>query len=302
MKTLVLIPPIRFYCFNKVKNEKVVFIRVIPMLLVKLFSLIKKLGFKKEFLFYGTWKYKKFKSIIIFDSTLLWTPLLLDYLKRNYKDINVFIYKWNNIRSEEDFNIYKNLCRSQIFDYDKNQADKYNFKYNSIFYNEKYSMPFKKKNVIKYDVFYLGAAKDRLLEIIESISFLKKYNFTYKIIIIGENTIGIDDPNVIFTKRRISYLKYLKMLNESNVILDIAKDNQRGLSLRFMESIFFNKKLITTNKFYSDFKSENISNICYINDEESNVVKFKTSMFKDYTNYTKKYYSIDEWLERFENE
>ena len=302
MKTLVLIPPIRFYCFNRVRSEKVVFIRVIPMLLVKFYSIIKKLGFKKEFLFYGTWKYKKFKSIIIFDSTLLWTPSLLDYLKRNYKDIKVSVYKWNIIRNEGDFNIYKNLHRSQVYDYDKNQAAKYSFKYNSIFYNEKYLMSFKKKNVIKYDVFYLGASKDRLLEIIESISFLKRYDFTYKIIIIGENTMKIDDPNVIFTKRRISYLKYLKMANKSNVILDIAKDNQRGLSLRFMESIFLKKKLITTNRFYSDFKSDNLSNICYINDKESNIVKFKTLKFKDYTNYTKKYYSIDEWVERFENE
>ena len=45
----------------------------------------------------------------------------------------------------------------------------------------------------------------------------------------------------------VGYYDYLKMVGTSRAILDIAQQKQDGYSMRVMEAIFFNKKLVTTN-------------------------------------------------------
>ena len=42
----------------------------------------------------------------------------------------------------------------------------------------------------------------------------------------------------------VGYYDYLKMVGTSRAILDIAQQKQDGYSMRVMEAIFFNKKLV----------------------------------------------------------
>ena len=58
-----------------------------------------------------------------------------------------------------------------------------------------------------------------------------------------------------------SYDKSIEMSTSSNFLLDIPQDGQAGITLRALESIFFNKKLITSNneiKLQPFFRPENI--------------------------------------------
>ena len=57
-----------------------------------------------------------------------------------------------------------------------------------------------------------------------------------------------------------SYLSFERYLNEvecSSILIDVTQSNQQGVTLRFIEALFMNRKLITTNvdvlslEFYS---------------------------------------------------
>lgn len=68
-------------------------------------------------------------------------------------------------------------------------------------------------------------------------------------------------PYIEYLKASIPYQEMLKLLNHYEVILDIAKPQQNGLSLRIFESLGMNKKIITNNqsvKFYDFYHPNNI--------------------------------------------
>ena len=99
----------------------------------------------------------------------------------------------------------------------------------------------------------------------------------------------------------VSYYEYLEMLSKSRSILDIAQSGQDGLSLRVMEAIFFNKKLITTNKAVKDTMFYDENNILIFNDATTaeDIKQFFNKPFKEYSQEVRDYYSIEQWVERF---
>ena len=56
----------------------------------------------------------------------------------------------------------------------------------------------------------------------------------------------------------------LKLLNHYEIILDIAKPNQHGLSFRIFESLGMNKKIITNNRSVMEYDFYNPNNILVI--------------------------------------
>lgn len=65
--------------------------------------------------------------------------------------------------------------------------------------------------------------------------------------VIVEN--GNQHEDLPFTIRHsyVNYADYLDMVSQSKAILDITQQGQNGFSMRVMESIFLNKKLVSTN-------------------------------------------------------
>ena len=80
------------------------------------------------------------------------------------------------------------------------------------------------------------------------------------------------------------------------------QDGQVGLSLRAMESIFFNKKYVTTNKeiinepFYC---AENIYVLGDSQDDDEKLQKFLSDENNMINEQFFKYYDFEEWLKRF---
>ncbi|MBA2042253.1 LPS core biosynthesis protein RfaS, partial [Escherichia coli] len=59
-------------------------------------------------------------------------------------------------------------------------------------------------------------------------------------------------------EKQISYEENIRRTLNANIIVDITKENQSGWTLRILEALFFNKKLITNNinVFGSEIYSE----------------------------------------------
>ena len=121
----------------------------------------------------------------------------------------------------------------EVWTFDKKDSLQYNLKYNPQFYTYNIKLP---KRDLKYDILFLGRDKGRKESIQEWKTLFEQNNLKVNLCII-ENE-----------KDYIPYPKYLTMLSESKTILDFVAPGQSGLTLRTMESLFLEKKLITNNQ------------------------------------------------------
>ena len=89
------------------------------------------------------------------------------------------------------------------------------------------------------------------------------------------------------------------------MILELTKKNQAGLTLRALEALFYEKKLITDNENIKEYDFYNSNNIFILKqDEELNAKKkkeledFLRKDFKIVSKEVKKQYTIENWLEK----
>ena len=268
------------YFFNKISKkyniEELYFLNTDKLL----FKLLKKI---KIFIL-GKWKKEinKYDKFIIFES--LYNEKVTKKIKRTKKENKVILYFWNYI---DDNNKYilndKNI--DEFWTFDKNDAKKYNMKYNPQFYTKNVKIQDEQN---KYDVLFLGRPKTRKKDIIDLEKKLREEGIqtNFKII---ENE-----------KDYVSYDEYLKMIAESKCILDYNQEGQVGLSLRPMEALFLEKKLITNNTDIKNYDFYDNDNIFILGEDNINEIKeFINKPYKKIDQDIIDYYDFDQWLNRF---
>lgn len=107
--------------------------------------------------------------------------------------------------------------------------------------------------------------------------------------------------NIIKNKKDfVEYDDYLQNLRESKAILEIVPENVVGLTIRTMEALFFNKKLITNNKDIKNYDFYNPNNIFIIGeDSEDKIKQFINSPFELIDRKIVEYYDFENWIKRF---
>lgn len=300
MKILILVPKKNFYCIDCIKEKGVFVKNVYPYIIYRYYRFFSSIIDKFKIDCYSFWKYKKYDKIIIFDIVIRSYPKILAYLITRYGKEKIYIYKWNNNLNQEELLTFKSVDLSHIYDYDLEESKKYGFRYNPIFYNEKYVAKFKKTQNFKYDVFYLGTNKNRVDKIQMISKILKDKNLKYKFYIIEKNKVNAQDENIIFLSKFVKYKKYIKMMLQSRCILDIPQDNQEGLSLRVMESLFFEKKLLTISDSYKKTNLKDSNAILNIFDESKNLLSFIFDQKSSIKDEVQLFYSFKEWIKRFD--
>lgn len=268
------------YFFNKISKkyniEELYFLNTDR----PLFKLLKKVKIS----ILGKWKNEinKYDKFIIFES--LYNEKVAKKIKRTKKENKVIVYFWNYI---DDNNKYilndKNI--DEFWTFDKNDAKKYNMKYNPQFYTKNVKIQDEQN---KYDVLFLGRPKTRKKDIVDLEKKLKEEGIqtNFKII---ENE-----------KDYVSYDEYLKRIAESKCILDYNQEGQVGLSLRPMEALFLERKLITNNTDIKNYDFYNHDNIFILGEDNINEIKeFINKPYKKIDQDIIDYYDFDQWLNRF---
>ena len=207
------------------------------------------------------------------------------YIKSKNKKCKVIVYYWNKLVFDSYFDILNDPNVDEFYTFDEEEAEKYNFKFNTTYYSKRVKL---KKKKIKYDVLFLGRAKDRYDD-------LMKLDKQYK-------ELGINTLFKVITDEKdyIDYYDYLDLIAESKSILDFNAYNQVGLSLRTMEALFFKKKLITNNENVKNYDFYNKNNIFILGkDNIKNLNKFINSKYVDIDQKIIDYYDFDNWIERF---
>jgi hypothetical protein len=142
-----------------------------------------------------------------------------------------------------------------VFAFDPEDAKRYGFHYNRLIYTTP-----KLDGDIKEDIdlFYIGKAKDRLdslLEVFEK-AYSEGLKCDFSIVDVPEEKQRHSD--LIRYNVKIPYEEVIKKIRRSKCLVDVIQGESSGLTIKTVESVVYDKKLLTTNEnirneiFYKD--------------------------------------------------
>jgi len=149
----------------------------------------------------------------------------------------------------------------EVYSYELEDVNKYNFNFITNFIPIDYE-----ETRTGRGLFNISSYDERFPVFLRVAKQIKDYNYPYKIVIRKEKPIPSEFVEIV--KEYWDLEKVSKYILESEILLDIQKKNQHGLSFRVFEALGCGKKLITTNKSvmqYDFYKPENILVIDMLN-------------------------------------
>lgn len=235
-------------------------------------------------------------TIIINDAMM--TEEFLRWVKERNPDARCILWYWNNITEHVIQPEQVRKIGYELWSYSKKDCEKYQLKYNTQFYSKAY-----------YDNFNLKIKKN----ITSEVSFVGKDKGRIGMINALEESAGIEvnsyfvaDHFYEFYKKKEYHFKalsYKAMLDRylmSKAILDIVTDVNGGLTLRIMDGLYFEKKVITNNRTVKDYDFYHPNNFFVIGmDDISQIHNFLSTEYQKLNENTKEFYELKKWLERF---
>lgn len=293
--------PIRNYLYDA--NVKEVYIRKPlskPMRFLRklpVFSLfISNTKEKKEW----TKECQGAKNIILFDTYAHYAHYCEEIELTVSKDCRLILYLLNPAFFSEEYKLLSD--RWEIWTFMEEDAKKHGFRYGATFYNPQLSN-------IPDNLHCLGAKQEDSLLFIGTDKGRKDFllNLKAKLIHRGikcdfrivDNFKSLYDKNY---SREVDYFTLCRLTQKSCALLDVVQKKQSGLTLRFMESLLFDKKVVTTNVYIEKNKDfGNNANIYVLT--PNNINELNTFLSKPTTAYPQKLkdkYSFEKWLERLD--
>lgn len=243
-------------------------------------------------LWYAEWKYKlkEAKIVIVFSTEDIG---VLSYIKSINPKIRLIFWYWNPVfRGISPDNVPGELCEKWAFD--ENDCSSFDMKHNTQFYLDNIKLP---QNKIKYDVVFVGLDKGRRL-VIQDLENKMIDNGLDVYFYVVDNDASKRGYKGSFPA--ISYNDYLNLVSQSKAILDFVQEGQRGQTLRSLESLFFQKKLITNDVLIKTCDFYNPSNIFIIGTDKMECLKqFLSSPFEPVPAAISASYDINSWIKRF---
>ena len=220
------------------------------------------------------WKYKiaEYDVIFIFDGVR--GRDVIEYIRDHNKRARIIIYYINPVdfADRKAPHNYKGLdC--EFYTFDPIDAKKFGIKFKPYFYPEEYMIDCDEKVPIKQDIFFVGVDKDRLGVIKALHRRFEQMNLTDKLMIVATLHKKYSRSDEKWLAKRVPYEKIAENIKQSRAILDIVQSGQSGITLRPMEAMFYNKKLITNNIYIKEYDFYNPHNIFIL--QERNISELK---------------------------
>lgn len=257
----------------------------------------RKLWFKYRFPFPQIW-YKKdilkesSDTYILFDSLV--TKDYLSWLKQKLNGKRIIFWYWNPTRNS----VSPNLLKHSIYEkwsYSPVDCKDYSLKYNTQFYFKNLVIP---EAEIIYDVFFLGRDKGRISELLELKQKFESLKLNVKFHISPNQRQYLKNDGIY--QKLIPYDMALIEMARSRAILDILSDPMDGLSLRALESLFHERKLITNSQTIINYDFYNTQNIFILGkDDFKDLPSFIKSPYRKIDYRIVDSYDFKNWIKRF---
>ena len=174
------------------------------------------------------------------------------------KTPNLVAYYWDSMdfypRKKKIIHLF-----DKVYSFDNQDCIKYKFdRLTNFYYYEPSPEPIDKT------VFCISHIEKRRYRFFNQMGkFLDENNISYRFLT-KQSKEKLRSPYIEYLKESIPYSEMLKLLNCYEIILDIAKPNQHGLSFRIFEALGINKKMITNNRSVMEYDFYNPNNILVI--------------------------------------
>ncbi|MBW4360790.1 hypothetical protein [Flavobacterium taihuense] len=181
----------------------------------------------------------------------------------------------------------------EVYSFEKEDCKKYklNFITNWIYTSET-----DHKKTEEYQVFNISSKDKRSAFLSKIAAILKENKINYKIIIFDKKSKN-QDPNLEYITEQIPLVEVNNNLNKAQVLLDINRTGQKGLTFRVLESIGLEKKLITTNYDIKNYDFYNPNNILIIDEKKTEIpLAFFNNEYKKVPEEILKKYTLEGWI------
>lgn len=182
------------------------------------------------------------------------------YMVKKNKCQNFFLLIWNSISDYRANKYLKYLGKERIYSYSEEECVKFGFTH----FKDFYLVDYPHENVeVKYDMFYLGANKNRA-------DFLKKFlglikgKYTFEFDVYSKEPVTDDGSGITYFNKYISFDEYIDRVLKCRCLIDF--NNHHNITFRTIESLIFNKKYITNNLEMKKMDFYNENNILIIDD------------------------------------
>lgn len=263
-------------------------------------------------IWYGTFyktiglNYNSSDVLIIYDNNKLCNDVaFLNSVKKRFPQITL-VYMFTNIIAksraiENNFVGELNKYYDIVFAFDRVDAEKYGFSYSPLVYSPDVSVKHDSSSKGE-NVFYIGNAKDRIDMLHSSFNRLISLGVKCNFFIVGVPQEKQIHNESIKYNTTLPYNVVLDHIQDSTCLLDVIQGDSTGLTIKVCEAVYFNKKLITTNKdvmnydFYDDRFIEVIESVADISEKflhENKKVEYKES--------GREYFSLNALINRINN-
>jgi hypothetical protein len=188
----------------------------------------------------------------------------------------------------------------EIYSFDKDDISTYGFSATSNYIYFKLEENISKNTL---DFVYIGSIDNRINHINAIAEKLKNEGKKYAFYAIGKKAFVCklkqfflgENKHITFQKNRFNQKETLAIYKKSNVIIDLVRENQTGLSFRIFEAIGLQKNVVTNNKSIATYDIYNSGKIVYLNDLlKINEVSFTEA---NYSNELREKYHINNWIQ-----
>jgi hypothetical protein len=233
----------------------------------------------------------------------------LEEIRRKNPNANFILYLWDSLKR---FPIIQSKFQhfDKIYSFDRQDCLNYeHLQFNPLFFRDEYRSQNNSDKGTKFGVYHLGwYHSDRLALVTKISKALDQNNISYKMILftgyisyVIQQILGgeLKGNKKFLTFKKVSATSNYDNIMSSLATLDIAHADQSGLTMRTIELLGAQKKLITTNVDIVNYDFYNPNNIIIIDRENPFIDNnFLKSDFEPVPEEITLKYSISEWLKR----
>lgn len=234
------------------------------------------------------------------------TPMSFLRVVRNMNpNARLVLMLWDSVANKVN-TLEKLDLFDEVFSFDKKDCDKFGLTFRPLFFDKEYEELSKAETEFVYDLFFVGTVhSDRYLILNEVRQQFEKNNLNVFYFLYIPSKIMYYQRKLLTSELKGSEItdfsfiglpseQLTAKLKQSKAVVDIQHPKQTGLTMRTIEMLGANKKIITTNKDIQHYDFYHQNNICIV-DRNSVVVpaEFMTAPYVPVDDYIKERYSIN---------
>ncbi len=183
----------------------------------------------------------------------------------------------------------------EIYSFDKKDCANHNLKFITNFiYLPKHQIS--ESNPIKSFTIQ-SFSKDRIKTLSNIADIFENNNFkNFEFYIYGKKR-KLYNNRLIYFKNRIPLETIFTKMENSEILLDLVRNNQNGLSFRIFEALALQKKIITTNKSIVEYDFYNENNILVIDKNKPSIPSdFLKKTYEPIDENIYNNYTLENWI------